>query len=144
MSSRSIKIALCWENLFVLVRTCFVAPKFSGPKDEPRPASMVHQVDYPLDGGRILRIEGQIRWEYNVYISPAPLISFLANTVLTTLWYRKNIIFIHALVLHTLFYTKFYFPFSESRHLISFLMVMKRRSQLLQYCWTHWYWYWFI
>ncbi|KAK3730365.1 hypothetical protein QZH41_014846 [Actinostola sp. cb2023] len=52
---------LFMKNLFVLVRTCFVAPKFSGPKDEPRPASMVHQVDYPLDGGRILRIEGQIR-----------------------------------------------------------------------------------
>ncbi|KXJ24727.1 Actin-related protein 10 [Exaiptasia diaphana] len=45
----------------IKVRTCFVAPKFSGPKDEPRPASLVHQVDYPLDGGRILRIEGQIR-----------------------------------------------------------------------------------
>lgn len=43
------------------MRTCFVAPKFSGPKDEARPASLVHQVDYPLDGGRILRIEGQIR-----------------------------------------------------------------------------------
>lgn len=49
--------------LFLLVRTCFVAPKFSGPKDEPRPASLVHQVDYPLDGGRILRIEGQIRYK---------------------------------------------------------------------------------
>lgn len=50
------------------VRTCFVAPKFSGPKDEPRPASLVHQVDYPLDGGRILRIEGQIRCFYFAWI----------------------------------------------------------------------------
>jgi len=38
-----------------------VAPKFSGPEGEPRPASQVPKVDYPLDGGRILRIEGQIR-----------------------------------------------------------------------------------
>ncbi|RMX35520.1 hypothetical protein pdam_00003835 [Pocillopora damicornis] len=43
------------------VRTCFVAPKFSGPEGEPRPASQVPKVDYPLDGGRIIRIEGQIR-----------------------------------------------------------------------------------
>lgn len=52
---------VCYFTILYLVRTCFVAPKFSGPKDEPRPASMVHQVDYPLDGGRILRIEGHIR-----------------------------------------------------------------------------------
>lgn len=45
----------------IKVRTCFVAPKFSGPEGEPRPASLVPKVDYPLDGGRILRIEGQIR-----------------------------------------------------------------------------------
>ncbi|XP_020614461.1 actin-related protein 10-like [Orbicella faveolata] len=45
----------------IKVRTCFVAPKFSGPEGEPRPASQVPKVDYPLDGGRILRIEGQIR-----------------------------------------------------------------------------------
>lgn len=45
----------------ITVRTCFVAPKFSGPEGEPRPASSVPKVDYPLDGGRILRIEGQIR-----------------------------------------------------------------------------------
>lgn len=38
-----------------------MAPKFSGPEGEPRPASLVPKVDYPLDGGRILRIEGQIR-----------------------------------------------------------------------------------
>ena len=48
--------------LLSLVRTCFVAPKFSGPEGEPRPASLVPKVDYPLDGGRILRIEGQIRY----------------------------------------------------------------------------------
>ena len=46
---------------YSVVRTCFVAPKFSGPEGEPRPASQVPKVDYPLDGGRILRIEGQIR-----------------------------------------------------------------------------------
>ncbi|KAJ7365540.1 Actin- protein 10 [Desmophyllum pertusum] len=45
----------------IQVRTCFVAPKFSGPEGEQRPASLVPKVDYPLDGGRILRIEGQIR-----------------------------------------------------------------------------------
>lgn len=45
----------------IKVRTCFVAPKFSGPEGEPRPASQVPKVDYPLDGGRIIRIEGQIR-----------------------------------------------------------------------------------
>ncbi|EDO40166.1 predicted protein, partial [Nematostella vectensis] len=45
----------------IKVLTCFVAPKFSGPQNEARPASLVPQVDYPLDGGRILRIEGQIR-----------------------------------------------------------------------------------
>ncbi|KAK2561837.1 Actin-related protein 10 [Acropora cervicornis] len=45
----------------VVVRTCFVAPKFSGPEGEQRPASLVPKVDYPLDGGRILRIEGHIR-----------------------------------------------------------------------------------
>ena len=51
---------LCSYGCFV-VRTCFVAPKFSGPEGEQRPASQVPKVDYPLDGGRVLRIEGQIR-----------------------------------------------------------------------------------
>lgn len=45
----------------IKVRTCFVGPKISVPKNETRPASMVHSVDYPLDGGKLLRVEGQIR-----------------------------------------------------------------------------------
>lgn len=67
--------------LFVclLVRTCFVAPKFKGPKDEPRPASMVHQVDYPLDGGRILRIEGQIRYTVQDTVAGIILIKTFMN-----------------------------------------------------------------
>ena len=43
------------------VRTCFVGPKISVPENETRPPSMVHSVDYPLDGGKLLRVEGQIR-----------------------------------------------------------------------------------
>jgi len=51
------------ENVLedIKVRTCFVAPKFSGPKNEPRPDSMVPLADYPLGGGQILRLEGQVR-----------------------------------------------------------------------------------
>ncbi|CAB4039663.1 Hypothetical predicted protein, partial [Paramuricea clavata] len=42
-------------------RTCFVGPKISIPVNETRPPSMVHSVDYPLDGGKLVRVEGQIR-----------------------------------------------------------------------------------
>ncbi|XP_046849297.1 actin-related protein 10-like [Xenia sp. Carnegie-2017] len=45
----------------IKVRTCFVGPKISIPVNETRPPSTVHSVDYPLDGAKILRVEGQIR-----------------------------------------------------------------------------------
>ncbi|XP_028396133.1 actin-related protein 10-like [Dendronephthya gigantea] len=45
----------------IKARTCFVGPKISIPVNEARPPSMVHSVDYPLDGGKLLRVEGQIR-----------------------------------------------------------------------------------
>lgn len=45
----------------IKVQTCFVGPKISVPENETRPPSMVHSVDYPLDGGKLLRVEGQIR-----------------------------------------------------------------------------------
>ena len=45
----------------IKVRACFVGPKINVPLNETRPPSMVHSVDYPLDGGKLLRVEGQIR-----------------------------------------------------------------------------------
>ena len=53
----------CLSHVFLcLVRTCFVGPKINIPSNETRPPSMVHSVDYPLDGGKLLRVEGQIRY----------------------------------------------------------------------------------
>ena len=60
-----VRVVYHFHYIFLsLVRACFVGPKISIPVNETRPPSMVHSVDYPLDGGKLLRVEGQIRCDH--------------------------------------------------------------------------------